>query len=118
VVLFIDERSIRVHRSVTNEELSPDFRFRWRVIRGQLAECLGDPLSDRPAADPGGIRQLRFESGRWWWQLRMGGENRCLLSGTLLLDAHRDRADTHDLFVDGVAWHTGGREKLGFGDGE
>jgi len=113
VILSIDERSITVHRSRTTAALSPELRSRWRALDGVLSKCLGDPLSDRPAGDPGSSRRLRFESGRWWWELRMAGDNPCRLSGTLLVDAHRDRVDTRGLFVDGVSWQTGGRDRLG-----
>jgi hypothetical protein len=88
---------------------------RWRQISGALSHCLGDPLAIPPAADPGGGRDLLEDpatnDARWSWQVRLSGNNRCNLSGTILLSATGPKVDVRDLRVGKQAWHAGGRHE-------
>ena len=93
---------------------SARWRAEWTTVNGALAPCLGDLLADPPAGDPAGAREL-VEVGadpvQPVWRLHLSGHNRCALAGTLELSATEDRARPDDLWVDGLAWRQGGRQR-------
>ena len=88
----------------------------WQRLGGALSMCLGDPLASPPAGDPAGFRILLArappaEDDAAQWILRLSGQNRCRLSGALILQARRDRVDARELLCDGVPWTAGGRDR-------
>ena len=77
---------------------------------GLLQDCVGDPMQPH-LRDPEAL--LGFRTTRTGeWVVRYSGLNDCGLSGEVVLQANRDHAETSKLLVDGVAWATGGREKV------
>lgn len=88
---------------------------RWRQISGALLHCLGDPLAVPPAADPAGGRDLLEDptapQARWWWRIRLSGQNRCDLRGSLRVAATAPKIDLSELRVGDLPWHSGGRQR-------
>jgi len=96
------------------DSLQADWPATWTSVSGPLPGCLGDPLAISPGDDP--AAQLRLEhigsddARGWRWVLRLSGRNRCGLAGSLVLDAHTDRANASALGCDGLGWSQGGRD--------
>ncbi|MSP54861.1 MAG: hypothetical protein EXR69_04545 [Myxococcales bacterium] len=79
----------------------------WNAIGPVLAACLGPPLNLPPGGDPGGQRTTDGVS----WTISLTGKNRCRLVGRLELNIYADRANVHEITVDGHAWSAGGAER-------
>lgn len=82
----------------------------WRLDQ-PLGTCLGDPLSQPPAADIAGFRRLSLEDREGAWLISLSGANLCGLEGTVLLDLNSRRVDTNALRVQGLPWKEGGMTK-------
>jgi hypothetical protein len=89
---------------------------RWQEW-GPLRLCLGAPLADPPAEDPGAFRKLIWEESPYW-VLEYSGLNLCNATGVARLQADGQQVDVSDLWIDGLRWHDGGLERayeLGMG---
>ena len=97
-------------------EESVKARRKWREWE-PLRLCLGGPLADPPADDPGAYRKLIWGE-RPRWVLQYAGTNLCSATGLVILEADGPGVDVSGLMIDGLPWPRGGLERareLGMG---